>query len=220
MDENKGSWIIGLAVCAAAFFLARRFFPGVLKTVITIAGIALLVIVVIIVTIVVIAVKKPKDPKTAAKEEQAAILSKGRAHLMKLRQMAMRVHNADIRSLSNEICSAADKILKALKTQPENIQEVRQFFNYYLPTMGSILTKYVRVEESGVPMGEMTENTASCMKDIRVAMDKQYANLFEDDMLDLSVEMEALTIACKRDGLLADESLTFSGGDQPADLRL
>jgi hypothetical protein len=37
------------------------------------------------------------------------------------------------------------------------------------------------------------------------AMEKQYLNLFEDDKLDLSVEMAVMTQICKRDGLLADD---------------
>ena len=37
-----------------------------------------------------------------------------------------------------------------------------------------------------------------------MAMEKQYNNLFEIDILDLTVEMEVLTQICKRDGLLTD----------------
>ena len=36
-------------------------------------------------------------------------------------------------------------------------------------------------------------------------MEKQHDGIFDDDVLDMSVEMEALTTACKRDGLLTDE---------------
>ena len=111
--------------------------------------------------------------------------------------------------MSEEICGIADKILRALKEQPKDIPSARQFLNYYLPTLGSILLKYVQVEESGMPTAELTENIITCLGDIKIAMEKQYANLFEDDMLDLSVEMEALTLACKRDGLLDDEDFSF-----------
>lgn len=36
-------------------------------------------------------------------------------------------------------------------------------------------------------------------------MEKQYDSLFDDDKLDLTVDMEALTLACKRDGLLDED---------------
>ena len=39
-------------------------------------------------------------------------------------------------------------------------------------------------------------------------MDKQYENLFQSDFLDMTVEMEAMTMACKRDGLLTEEELS------------
>ena len=52
-----------------------------------------------------------------------------------------------------------------------------------------------------------------CLENIKSAMDKQYQNLFEDDKLDLTVEMEALALACKRDGLLyADAEENFERG--------
>ena len=35
-------------------------------------------------------------------------------------------------------------------------------------------------------------------------MEKQYNNLFEDDILDLTVEMKILTQMCKKDGLLTE----------------
>ncbi|MBR2504054.1 MAG: hypothetical protein IKB62_08020, partial [Oscillospiraceae bacterium] len=59
-------------------------------------------------------------------------------------------------------------------------------------------------EESGVPAENIAESTVKCLEDIKKATEKQYAALFDDDILDMSVEMEALTIACKRDGLLTD----------------
>ena len=67
------------------------------------------------------------------------------------------------------------------------------------------MVKYKELESSGVPTMEVTENTIDCLKNIKAAMEKQYNNLFESDILDLTVEMEVLTQICKRDGLLTDE---------------
>ena len=51
-------------------------------------------------------------------------------------------------------------------------------------------------------------------------MDKQYANLFEDDKLDMSVEMEAMTLACKRDGLIEDTVSAVQQGESTINLTL
>ena len=70
------------------------------------------------------------------------------------------------------------------------------------------------MENSGIPSGETAESVISCLTDIKSAMEKQYENLFEDDKLDLSVEMEVLTAVCKRDGLLEDDvSKSRKSGD-------
>ena len=41
---------------------------------------------------------------------------------------------------------------------------------------------------------------------------RQYANLFEDDLLDMTAEMQTMTAVCRRDGLLTDGSVETDGG--------
>lgn len=212
MKNNKSSGKSGVSgilclIGVVALFLAlRRFFPSLSTILLVIAGIALLLVVLLVVLVIVFSKQKPKEKDGGkAPSDVNAVISKGRSNLMELRRLQMRIKDSQVRELSEEICRIIDRILRTLKEQPENIPAVRQFFNYYLPTVGSILMKYVRVEESGVPVSEMRETAVVCLEDIRTAMEKQYANLFEDDLLDLSVEMEALTLTCKRDGLLSEE---------------
>ena len=98
--------------------------------------------------------------------------------------------------------------------------QVRQFLNYYLPTLASILSKYAHLEESGVPAEEEARRTQEFLQDIGGAMDKLYAGLFDDDKLDLAVEMETLTLACKRDGLIVGEEFVLRDGDKTISLTL
>lgn len=207
----------------------RNALPGIFKIALTIGGIAIAVIVALIIVGIVLAVRSSsKDAKRSAggtknvslDEEQAQILAKGRENLMELRRLVMRIKNQEVHNRANEICSTADKILQTLKQKPEKIQNVRQFFNYYLPTLGEILSKYRRIEESGVPHEETTEKVKSYLSDIKRAMDKQYENLFADDILDMSVEMEAMKMAVKRDGLIADEVVEVTEGGKTINLTL
>ena len=149
-------------------------------------------------------------PASAVKlsPEQEEILKKGRSNLSQLRIMAMRVRSTPIRTKATAICGSVEKILNVLREKPESIPAVRQFLNYYLPTLGEIITKYERVERSGVDMQDMTAKVSEYLNKIAAAMDKQYENLFQSDFLDMTVEMEAMTMACKRDGLLTEEELS------------
>ncbi len=209
MKSDSGSgilfflFIIGFIVL---FFVSKKFFP-ILSTILFIfAVIVILLIVLLVVLVIYFSNSKPKINKgNTTTDATDTILTKGRENLMEIRRLAMRIRNMQIRSTNEQICRTIDKILRTLKEQPEDIPRVRQFLNYYLPTLKSILTKYIKLQESGVPAEDITQNTIKHMNDIKTAMDKQYANLFNDDILDMSVEMKALTIACKRDGLLSDE---------------
>lgn len=210
--------IIALVIGGSLLAFAR-FLPGIFKVALIAGSIAVAVIVALIVVGIILAVRASNEDekkrrsaggaaaKVSLDAEQAEILTKGRQRLMELRRLVMKVKNREVHSRANEICGVADKILQTLKQKPEKIQTTRQFLNYYLPTLGEILSKYQRIEESGVPHEETTEKVVSYLGDIKRAMDKQYENLFADDILDMSVEMEAMKMAVKRDGLLTEEEM-------------
>lgn len=221
-DRSSGVLgILGLIGAVILFFFLRRVFPSLATVLLVIGGVVVALIVILVAVVIYLAFRKPKGKDSIlGTEDISAVLSKGRSNLMELRRMGMRVKHPQIRKLNEEICDTADKILRTLKEQPEDIPSVRRFLNYYLPTLGSILLKYVRLEESGVPAEHITERTISCLGDIKSAMGKQYTNLFDDDMLDLSAEMEALTLVCRRDGLLEKESLQLQDRGQNITLTL
>ena len=207
MKNNSSLGIIGFGAVIAAvlFFTAKGLFPvltGVLKAFL---GIVVVGVIVIVVAVIYFAFRK-SDAKDAenAKAKDNSQLAKGRSSLMELRNIGLRIKNSEVRALNEDICKTVDKILSTLKKQPEDIKKLRQFFNYYLPTLTNILKKFVAIEESGVPAENIVHSTINCLGDIKKATEKQYAALFDNDMLDMSVEMEALTVACKRDGLLTD----------------
>lgn len=206
MNDSKFSGlagILGILGCGAAYLLLRRFFPGLSVVFLVILGLAALAILALVVVVIVLAFRKPKDepgkPKTA---EVTATLSQGRAKLMELRQLAMRLSDQRIRQLTEEVCVWADKILRTLKEQPEDLPRVWNFFDYYLPTMEKVLRKFKQLESGGVLTADTADKTAACLREISTAMQKQYASLYDDDVFDLEAEMKVMTAVCKRDGLL------------------
>ena len=212
MKNNSSVGIIGFGAVIAAilFFTAKGLFPVLTRALKMALGIVAAGVVLLVILVIYFAFRK-SDAKTAenAKTKENAQLAKGRSNLMELRNLGLRVKNSEVRKLNEDICKNVDKILATLKKQPEDTQKLRQFFNYYLPTLTTILKKYVTIEESGVPAEDMVKSTISCLGDIKKATEKQYAALFDNDLLDMSVEMEALTIACKRDGLLTDKDFNI-----------
>ena len=139
--------------------------------------------------------------------DQAVLITNGKARVVSIRGALGRIKNTEIRDYGYSICRTCDKIFKALVEQPKSITAARQFLTYYLPTISLVLEKYEKVEKSGTDTGRMTERVISYLKDIDKALDNFYNKLYEDEKLDLTVEMEAMTMAVKRDGLITDDEL-------------
>lgn len=133
---------------------------------------------------------------------------------------AGRIDDGGVRAAAGRVLDAASKVVDTLATKQKKIATSQQFLNYYLPTLGLILKKFKTLEEGGMTTPDMQANVVKYLADIEQVMNKQYESLFNDDILDLAVEMEAMTIACKRDGLLSEEDFAAQGGGQVVKLDL
>ena len=212
---------MGLLGAVILLVVLRQLFPSLATILLAIAGIALLCIASLVGLVLFFSLRKPKLKEGQGKAEHtAALLAQGRADLLALRQLALRVKNQEIRASSQGVCQVIEQILGALKEQPEDIPKARQLFSYYLPTLGGILQRFVRLEQSGVPAADSTEKVISGLSTIRIAMEKLYASLFEDEKLDLTVEMEVLKQLCQQDGLLSENTVQTQDGDQNITLTL
>ena len=231
--KGNSAGVIGMVVVIAAIIggliFAGNAIPHILKIILIVAAAIIAILVVLVVVGIIIALRNSsQDPKKVAaqknanqlSDDQAKILAKGRENLMNLRRLVMRISTKSVHSRATDVCNQIDKILQTLKQTPEKIASVRQFFNYYIPTLGEVLEKYDRIEDSKVPNEDMTRKVESYLDDVKAAMDKQYQNLFKDDMLDMSVEMEAMTMAVKRDGLISDEKVEVKDGEKKIELTL
>ena len=127
MGDNSGALgVFGLIGVVILYFVLRRFFPSLSTLLLVIGGVILLVIVLIVAVVLYFAFRKPKgEADGTGTGSNSNVLNKGRTNLMELRRMGMQVKNQKIRKLNEEICGTADKILRTLKEQPEDIPRVR-----------------------------------------------------------------------------------------------
>ena len=209
MENGKNTGLLGflgLIACVALYFVARKFFPSLSTLMLWIFGIAAAMIVVLVAVVLFFAFHKPKKtPEQERSEAQETVLKKARASLMELRTSAMRVKPQQVRDSARNICATLEQILKELKNQPEDIAKARSFLNHSLPMLSGILRKYIRLEQSGVPNEDVTAQTISCLQDLETAAQKQYQNLFDDDVVDITADMEVLTQLCRQNGLLEED---------------
>ena len=206
MKKNNGSvfgWLIPVGVIIALIAIFGKL-PSLAVT----GGIVMGALLILVAAIMFISLKtsneeaKQKAADMNMDPADAAILSQARKELTGLRVLNARIREPEIRNASNEICGIMEKVLAALKAEPSRIGEAQMFLQYYLPTQKNILTKYHQIAESGVAHDELKEKVMAHLADIRTATEKQLANVYENDMMDISAEMELMNLSIKEDGLL------------------
>lgn len=134
--------------------------------------------------------------------DQSAKLKAASRNILAARQMADRLQDETVCEQAKLALEKADKLVVAMKEQPQEIRRQSQFFNYYLPTITEVLQKFHTLEESETNMGDAAEKTKGHMVDMAHAFDLQYENMFKDEALDLTVDIEAMQMALKREGLI------------------
>lgn len=208
-DYGTSGCLMFIVACALCLWLLPR-----LGTILLLGGGLIgLGIVALIVALIVYSLKGGDNDTTAKASvgklapEQAELITNGRSKVVSIRGILARIKDTEIRDYGYSICRTCDKIFKTLTEQPKQITSARQFLTYYLPTINLVLEKYEKVEKSETDSGKMTEKVKNYLKDMDKALDKFYTGLYDDEKLDLTVEMEAMTMAVKRDGLITDDEL-------------
>ncbi|MBQ8996229.1 MAG: 5-bromo-4-chloroindolyl phosphate hydrolysis family protein [Oscillospiraceae bacterium] len=152
------------------------------------------------------------DPVVPAMEpiqddENGRILSSALQEIYSMNNLISGFRNEAIRTNGFQLCQKARTILNVLRTNPDQIANVRQFWNYYLPSTNSILRKYDRLERSNVADWETVQKVNQYLIDINAALDNLYTSLFEVDKKSLQIEMEALQLSMQREGLVSSDEV-------------
>lgn len=97
------------------------------------------------------------------------------------------------------------KMLQTVVDDPSDAPRMRKFMSYYLPTTLKLLQSYRTMKERGVSYSEITatrENLVHALDKIIQAAQKQLDALYENDLLDMSTDMDVLEQMLRRDGYM------------------
>lgn len=135
--------------------------------------------------------EKETDPYKAAQAHVKAIS----ASLFKI--CCMDIRNAGMRSLR-----IARDIIREKYEEKKDCKGYAQFERYYLPTFRKTVDNYGKMEQKGIVDLKIRSDMQDYLESCEEAFSKLYASMFSDDILNMEVQMEAMNITMKRDGLL------------------
>ena len=95
--------------------------------------------------------------------------------------------------------------MPTVREKPQKAPQIRRFLDYYMPTTLKMLEGYRKMDERQVAGQEAQATRAQireAMSTVLKAFDKQLNALYQDDMLDLSTDIDVMETMLRQDGLI------------------
>ena len=160
--------------------------------------------------------KKAPSPALSPEEREFKDLNERIGlYFIELKLLSDSIGDAFISSELHEIENLLKKIQVQLnedtqKSKSNKAEQLSQFFDYYMPTTIKILNSYRRIEKQNLT-GENATETKKRVEEslpfIKKAFEKELDNIFSDEMLDITTDIDVLESMLSKDGLMEKNSI-------------
>lgn len=136
--------------------------------------------------------------------EVDAILQKGRQMLAELRAERNALTDKGLADKLTQLENRCADIFRAVYDKPAKASQIRKFMDYYLPTTLKMARAYRALGERNVYGAEAAQARQRIDDALGVVLkgcQKLLDNLYRDDMLDITTDIDVLEQMLKRDGL-------------------
>ena len=157
-------------------------------------------------------------PKTG-NEQVDQLIERGRGILEEIVEENRLIPDPELSRQIDEMESITNKIFRTVIEQPDKAPQIRRFMDYYLPTTLKMLRGYRKMDErkvSGQEAENVKDKIESAMDVVIGAFKKQLNTLYQNDILDISTDIDVLETMLKQDGLSGQPISMFGGAGAAA----
>lgn len=133
-----------------------------------------------------------------------ALLEKGREMIRKIRTQNDLIPDSGLSAQLDRLENKCAEIFRAVYDKPHKASQIRKFMEYYLPTTLKMVGGYRMLDERGVSGTEAAaakNRISDALEVVLQGCDKMLDKLYQDDVLDLTTDIDVLEQMLKRDGL-------------------
>lgn len=105
-----------------------------------------------------------------------------------------------LRTKINEIVILTEKIIRSIEEDKRDEIKGKNFLNRYLPYLNNIIKSYLKIPKQYPEDEVIDQDILASLNALESAFNKQYSNLIENDVQDLTVELSVLDALLKMDG--------------------
>ena len=146
-------------------------------------------------------------------KELSQLVAEGNRYVKKIRRLNDEILGEDISNQLDKIEEIIASIFELVKRKPEKRSELRKLMQYYLPMTIKVVTSYRDFENERVASEQLEESK----REIRETLDKVIdaftalrEKLFQEDVMDISTDLDVLEAMMSQEGLIKDDLNTFS----------
>ena len=136
--------------------------------------------------------------------EVDALLEQGRAMIADIRRENDLIPDDSLSGKLDQLENKCAEIFRAVYDKPNRASQIRKFMEYYLPTTLKMVRGYRMLDERGIS-GEEAVYARNRIEDAMLVVlqgcEKMLDKLYQDDVLDLTTDIDVLEQMLKRDGL-------------------
>ena len=122
--------------------------------------------------------------------------------------MIPKINDNEVKADLKEICDTTVKIINVVAKDPTKEKSITNFFDYYLPVLVKIITKYDDVENNELVSKESKKFMASCKKmisEVKDSFKKILSSMYQEDLVDADAEMKVFNQMLKSESFNESE---------------
>ena len=135
-------------------------------------------------------------------------ITKAKKQNREILELVPKVESASTKKNLMEIYDTVIKILNTVQFNPKKAKKIDNFFDYYLPVLIKIVSKYDEVENQRLKSEEGKEfliKADKMIKDTNSAFSNILASLYQSDIIDVDADMKVYDMMLKADGITGDD---------------
>ena len=158
--------------------------------------------------------EKQKVEQDPVQKEIMQLVTEGNRYVKEIRKLNDEILGEDISNQLDKVEEIIASIFEIIKRKPEKRIELRKLMQYYLPMTVKVVTSYRDFENEKIPSRQLEESK----REIRETLDKVIIafealreKIFQEEVLDVSTDLDVLEAMMSQEGLIRDEITDFSG---------
>lgn len=144
-------------------------------------------------------------------------IGEARKEQKQIKNLIPKVEKTETKQDLKEINETINKILEEVEKNPKKEKSLNNFFDYYLPVLIKITTRYDEIENTRLTSkDEKTFMTKAekIIKDTNKAFKTILSNLYQKDIMDTDADMKVYELMLKADGIVEDNIIKKGEQDE------